>query len=355
MTHSAGRTAMRTEADIRAAIAGLAQRAPDAGAVLSELREAGLGRQRGTWRPPGRRWSGRRPSLLVGAAAAVTVTALVAVLTPGSSPAPGSIPARMAGLVPSPAALAPPGSLRPGPAPGHAPSASSVAKAMLAAVNVTAGDLVYQTSAGYTKGVYEQITRTWNWPALPSPGQTEYAREFLSELPVGPAKGSAGVEPMEDDQYVTVVPPPSRFGRNTYAHLTMVCYGGDGQTGCGWGPYETPAGTWSEHAGKLGYQDFSPYPHGTDLARQIGRGDWRIVGHTRLRGQPAIKLSETRNGEFDGHPVYLWVSTVTFLPLRMYWQEGTGLEIDNWYYLPPSKANLAKLRVPVPPGYPRSG
>jgi hypothetical protein len=32
-----------------------------------------------------------------------------------------------------------------------------------------------------------------------------------------------------------------------------------------------------------------------------------------------------------------------------------GSETDNWYYLPPSKANLAQLRVPIPPGYPRSG
>jgi hypothetical protein len=39
----------------------------------------------------------------------------------------------------------------------------------------------------------------------------------------------------------------------------------------------------------------------------------------------------------------------------MYWVEGHGLEIDNWYCLPPSKANLAQLRVPVPPGYQRSG
>jgi len=30
-------------------------------------------------------------------------------------------------------------------------------------------------------------------------------------------------------------------------------------------------------------------------------------------------------------------------------------EADDWYYLRPGKANFAHLRVPIPPGYSRSG
>jgi hypothetical protein len=45
----------------------------------------------------------------------------------------------------------------------------------------------------------------------------------------------------------------------------------------------------------------------------------------------------------------------SYLPLRMISVAGTFTEADNWHYLPPSKANLAQLRVPIPPGYPRSG
>jgi hypothetical protein len=103
------------------------------------------------------------------------------------------------------------------------------------------------------------------------------------------------------------------------------------------------------------YIDYTPSPRGADLARQIAHGQWRIVGHTRLRGQPALKLSETRSGMYQGHPVFLWVSTATYLPLRMTFVVGKFTEADNWYYLPPSKANLAHLRIPIPPGYPRSG
>ena len=53
--------------------------------------------------------------------------------------------------------------------------------------------------------------------------------------------------------------------------------------------------------------------------------------------------------------MYLWISAATYLPLRTYSAGGTSLGIDNWYYLPPTEANLVKLRVPIPPGYPRSG
>jgi hypothetical protein len=105
--------------------------------------------------------------------------------------------------------------------------------------------------------------------------------------------------------------------------------------------------------------DFTPDPSGAELAREIAQGDWRILGHTRLRGQRAIELAETRTRRimpFMPRPVYLWVSTATYLPLRMVWlsRSKTG-EVDNWYYLPPTKANLAQLRVPIPPGYPHSG
>jgi acetylglutamate synthase len=55
-----------------------------------------------------------------------------------------------------------------------------------------------------------------------------------------------------------------------------------------------------------------------------------------------------------GHPVFLWVSTATYLPLRLIWVSGKTIQTNNWYYLPPSKASLEHLRVPIPPGYPRS-
>jgi hypothetical protein len=103
------------------------------------------------------------------------------------------------------------------------------------------------------------------------------------------------------------------------------------------------------------YIDYTPTPRGTDLAQQIAQGQWRIAGHNRLRGQPAIKLAQTSSGTYHGHPVTLWVSTATYLPLRLIWVTGKTIQTSNWYYLPPSKTNLGHLQVAIPPGYPRSG
>jgi hypothetical protein len=199
-----------------------------------------------------------------------------------------------------------------------------------------------------------QTDRSWSWPAVPSPGQVQYNRDEYSAIPRGAFEATAPVKLTEDDGYTTITPHPSVYGQSEPARLIMVCYSGTGQTGCGWGRYETPEGTWSKHTAVMPYIDYSPTPRGADLARQIAHGQWRIVGHTRLRGQPAIKLAQTRSGTFQGHPVFLWVSTASYLPLRMIWGPADS-ETDNWYYLPPSKANLAHLRVPIPPGYPRSG
>jgi hypothetical protein len=145
------------------------------------------------------------------------------------------------------------------------------------------------------------------------------------------------------------------YGQNERARLIVVCYAGTGWTRCGWGRFNTPAGTWSQHTGVMPYSDFTPDPRGADLAQQIAQGQWRIVGQTRLRGQQAIKLAETSTGHYAGGPVVLWVSTTTYLPLRMVWGPATSYATYNWDYLPPTKANLAHLRVPIPPGYPRSG
>ncbi len=373
MMQDPGRAVVRTEADVRAALVELAQRAPSADAVLIAIRDTGSRRQlgspemQGQRRLPGqRRLAGlaraltprlRWPQLVVGAAVAVTAMALAVVLTPGSSltrtRGSGQLPA--VGALPSPPAVASSGGPPAVAAPGHHPSGPSVAKAMLTAFNAAADDLLYETLADYTNGRMAAIDRSWIWPALPSPGQLEYTRDSYAALPPRGSKATASLKLTEDDGYTTVVPHPSNFLQKAHARLIVVCYAGTGQTGCGWSPFNTQAGTWSMHTGMLAYEDHTPAPRGADLARQIARGEWRIIGRTRLLGQQAIKLAETRSGEFQGRPVFLWVSATTYLPLRMVSVSGRTTEVHNWYYLPPTKANLAQLRVPIPPGYRRSG
>jgi hypothetical protein len=229
-----------------------------------------------------------------------------------------------------------------------------VAKAMLTAFSAAADDIVVQRVADFYKGSPSGTTRMWNWPATPVPGKIEYTRTSYNIPPVK-GVGGAGMRLREDLGYTTVVPPASVYGQNAYARVIVVCYAGSGRDACGYGRANVAPGTWWMRTGMLGYMDFTPTPSGAELAREIARGEWRILGHTRLRGQPAIKLAETRAGHDRPLPVTLWVSTATYLPLRMVWLSGskTG-EIDNWDYLPPTKANLAQLRMPIPPGYPRS-
>jgi hypothetical protein len=358
---SLGRTPARTEADICAALAELGGQAPSADSVLSELREARSRRQRRSpWLPgqplpagPGRAlipqlgW----PQLAVGAAAMVTATAVTLTLTLGGSPNRTGGPDVFPALPNSPASADGPPAVV---SPGHDPTSASLARAMLTAFNAGADDLAYETVADFTAGHLTQTDRTWSWPAVPSPGQLQYMRDASSAIPRGASETTAPVKLTEDTGYTTVVPRPSIYLQKEHARVIVVCYVGFG-TGCGWGPFDTPSGTWSQHTAVMPYVDSTPSPGGADLARQIARGQWRIVGHTRLRGQRAIKLTQTRSGTFQGHPVFLWVSTSTYLPLRMIWGARKFPEVDNWYYLPPSKANLAHLRVPIPPGYPRSG
>jgi hypothetical protein len=271
------------------------------------------------------------------------------VLVPGGSTTTRGRPAAI-GLLPSA-----PGSTSPGrvpvPSPGSHPSDASLGRAMLTAFNAVTGDLVYDVVTDVTHGRVVDTDQAWSWPAEPVPGQLEYVRDASSSrAPDGLLK------PSEDDSYTTVVPHPSVYGQYERAHLAVVCYAGTGQTGCGWGPYETPAGTWSVHTGRLAYEDYTPFPGGAILARQVASGQWRIIGHTTLDGQQAIRLVETKTGLINqGMPVYLWVSTASYLPLRMVSVVGSTTETQNWHYLQPTKASLAHLLVPVPPGYPRSG
>ena len=222
------------------------------------------------------------------------------------------------------------------------------------AFNASADTLAYVTVTSVRAGHLIQLEQWWSWPAVPSPGQVQYVRDSSSQIPLGASEATGSVKLTEDDSYTTIVPRPSRYGQDERARLIVVCYAGTGQTGCGWGRFNPPAGTWSLHTAVMPYIDYAPDPRGADLARQIAQGQWRIVGHTRLRGQQAVKLAETPSGHFQ-RPDVLWVSTTTYLPLRMVWGPATSYEIWNWDYLAPSKANLAQLRVPIPSGYPRSG
>ena len=138
---------------------------------------------------------------------------------------------------------------------------------------------------------------------------------------------------------------------------------GSGQTGCGYGNRDTLPGTWSRFTATVPIgSDISPGAifGPANLARDIASGAWRVVGRTQLDGQQAIELSETDRGDnntaLEPLPVRLWVNAQTYLPIRLVFGARKGAPataVQEFRYLPPTPANLALLRVPIPAGYPR--
>ena len=346
MTRDRGRGPMRTEDDLREAMVTLERHAPSVDTVLSVARQAsgraGPGRSFWSRRPGASAWW-RRPRLALFLAAGAAAAGLVVVLLPGSAtPRTVSVPVQteLPHLAPGQVGL---------------PTAASVGRAMLTAFRGVPDDIEYTTQTGVTKGVTVDVYRGWSWPARPAPGQRQVQRTLFAQLtPQVPALT------MSEDSAVSYITPPA--GAETVrGQVTMVCYAGTGQPGCAWGSRETRLGTWSQVSQTVSPSTSDISAVGglspADLAQGIAKGYWQVVGRTRLEGQPAIELNETGRGPvvYDPLPTLLWVNARTHLPIRMI--NGVGHSVvstNEWAFLPPTQANLALLRVRIPPGYPRS-
>ena len=308
-------------------------------------------------RAGGRRRASRRRMhrmASVAAACAAAVAGLLIVSLTGTAPSGGGV----APFTISAPAVSPLPSF--GRSPGSRaglPPAASVGKAMLTAFNAATGDIVYQRQLGIVHGAVVDEYQTWDWPAQPVPGQQAVERSVYAQRVPYPA----GALTLASDWAVSYAAARPGARSQTF-QLTMLCYPGTG--GCSWGGMQTPNGTWSSarfRSAAIGTElgpggDFSP----AAIAREIITGQWRIVGRTRLDGQPAIELRETRTGSLLPRnpapvPGLLWVSARTHLPMR--WITGAGsssVTQQDYVYLPPTPANLARLRVPIPRDYPRS-
>jgi hypothetical protein len=329
---------VRTEEDLRAALKSLESRAPSAAGVLRAVAERTPRHLPGTrWVPPGPGSSrGLRLRLGAGiAAAAAAVAGLILAVRPGPASAPH-------------------------PQPGAGSSAAApLGRAMLTAFSAATGDILYTTQTTTGRGVVMSSEQDWSWPLQPVPGQQQHSRSSLTQR-------TSPRQPLmltEDDGFVFTAP---RAGsQKADGELTVVCYAGTGQTGCGYDTTETPSGSWSVHHGQF----LSPYAAPDILSpaaigRGIINGQWRVTGHGQVAGQPAIELTENPvssqhqgpTAEIYPLPTLLWVSTSTHLPLRMINGAGNPAQVQaDWHYLPPTKANLALLQVPIPAGSQRAG
>jgi hypothetical protein len=77
------------------------------------------------------------------------------------------------------------------------------------------------------------------------------------------------------------------------------------------------------------------------IRAQLACGAYTVVGKQAVGGVNAIEITGS-----SGH-LRLWVNSATYLPMRL---EEAGLQTD-FQWLPATPANLAMLKLPVPPGF----
>jgi hypothetical protein len=115
--------------------------------------------------------------------------------------------------------------------------------------------------------------------------------------------------------------------------------------------------TWSQSQAALPYKPVAP--DAAMVRRQIAAGQWSIAGTGSLDGRRAIKLT-WRDSPWSVSD--LWVDADTYLPIEKVVtdmvgapnDQRTSVTTDQYTYLPPTAASLAKLRVSVPPGFTRT-
>jgi hypothetical protein len=299
-----------------------------------------------------RRARSRRIQLAASVAAAcvAVATGLVVATQAGIAPSGGGALAPV--TVPLPA-VSPLLSSAPAPRAGL-PPAASVGQAMLTAYNAASGDVVYERIISVSRGTVVDETQVWDWPAQPVPGQQARERSTYARRTRAFAKALT----LATD-HVVAYKSPAPGARSETFQLTMVCYPG-GSRFCGYAGKTTPAGTWTRVSFRSAPIDSAVGPGSTFnpavIVGQMTIGQWRVVGLARLDGQPAIEVSETSKGtdRLLPRPVLLWVNARTYLPIRVIWGPSTAFQQWDFAYLPPTSANLALLRVPIPRGYPRS-
>jgi hypothetical protein len=101
--------------------------------------------------------------------------------------------------------------------------------------------------------------------------------------------------------------------------------------------------------------DLYPTEWAADIHKALTCGQFTISGTEQVNGIDAIKLTPVRP---DVMTAVLWVDPSTYLPVRVAVEirtsPGGPFELNHQadvQWLPPTAANLAKLTVPIPPGF----
>jgi hypothetical protein len=288
---------MPTEDDLRVAFRDMERLTPDAADVL-----------RAVYDQPRRSARLRRhvlrAGLALGAAGAVAAAAVIAAVAHG--------PATKATPITAPALRA----------------------RLLAAIDTASGDILY-THGALGGG-------NWQFPAYPQPGQGVH----LHILGVG-SDGTI----FKDGEYSFKMP-----AENPATNYTANLDQGGLQLSGAFLAVDHQRHVWGEWHAKfiLGFT-----LDAAGIRAEIANGQFTVAGRTELHGQQAIelKINVPLNNEAPPHITAerLWVNATTYLPMRGYQRMSNGQQsLTDYTFLPPTPANLAKLRPVIPAGYTRS-
>jgi hypothetical protein len=312
---------VRTEDDLRAALASLERHAPHPARVLPSRQATP---HRGLRSPKGLRW-------IAGGTAAAALAGVVTVLT-----VPGGV---TSGHIPN----------------GHvAPARTSAAPRtlrakLLAAFAAASGQIVYEHSTWTVGGSGATAMDSWYYPWQARQGQLVRSRRLSLNANGTPFQDVADIYRMPAPGSVPAGAPPAVRAKlkspllsgvvAAFGEIIDVEYGNR---------------TWSDQKHHLLLDDDPGAP--VELAHEVGVRDWTVVGTSRLDGRRAIELTWP---VAPGSRSYLWVDASSYLPLReeSSFQEGspgnwvTATVRDDYQLLTATQANLAKLTPPIPAGF----
>jgi hypothetical protein len=90
------------------------------------------------------------------------------------------------------------------------------------------------------------------------------------------------------------------------------------------------------------------------LRESIANGTLTVVGKTVIDGQTVLELTTRAKDASKGSAETWWVNPATWLPVRtLTVNSAVSIQVD-YGFLPPTPANLAKLKVPIPAGFTRT-
>jgi len=211
---------------------------------------------------------------------------------------------------------------------------------LLAAIGTASGDILYTPAPGgpLIGGQY---------PAFPQPSQEVHVR-------VGPGVGSDG-KVHKDGEYSFKMPSETALHDYIKAYTADLDQGGLQLSGTAMAVNHFRH-VWSECPSKfiLGFT-----LDAAGIRAEIANGQFTVIGRTELNGQQAIELKMTVPPSNQAPPHVtaerLWVNATTYLPMRQHvrWSNGQQSVFD-YVFLPPTPANLAKLRPVIPAGYTRA-